>query len=183
MEVRLLSRAPKGRLAQLVRATRLHRVGHRFESCSVHQKNMLEHGTDHANEKIRNPELAKSSLIRIVDRVGYNYDLPPERLEVKGDKDPDYYRYMCRNNNLTIVSGSVEMFIIHAPGLSEQDEQRLIELKNRLDQIAYSAFDIKGIKVTEKMKTQEHMQEAKQIVTEIANIAQRVMGAEKTQAA
>jgi hypothetical protein len=38
MEVRLLSRAPKGRLAQLVRASRLHREGRRFESFSDHQK-------------------------------------------------------------------------------------------------------------------------------------------------
>jgi hypothetical protein len=144
---------------------------------------MSEYGTKYENEKIRNPELAKSSLVRIVDRVAYNYDLPPDRLEVKGDKDPDYYRYMCRNNNLAVVSGSVEMFILHAPGLTEPDEQRLIELKTRLDEIAYSAFDIQGTNVTEKMKTKEQMLEAKNIVTEIADIAQRVMGTEKTKAA
>ena len=37
MEVRVLSRAP-GRLAQLVRASRLHREGQRFESFIAHQK-------------------------------------------------------------------------------------------------------------------------------------------------
>ena len=40
VEVRVLSWAP-GRLAQLVRASRLHREGHRFESCIAHQKSLF----------------------------------------------------------------------------------------------------------------------------------------------
>ena len=59
MQVRLLSRAPflKRTLSSVGRATRLHRVGRRFESCSVHQapeKNIsavVAQVAEHSSEK------------------------------------------------------------------------------------------------------------------------------------
>src|SRR5688572_11626744 len=79
MEVRFLSRAPgnynwHGRLAQLVRATRLHRVGQRFESSSVHQRKFdtISLGSSLVERRPEEASVVSSILTRGTMQVWFN---------------------------------------------------------------------------------------------------------------
>jgi hypothetical protein len=62
-----------GRLAQLVRASRLHREGRRFESCTAHQSNPMKHSF-------------AAKLRESPNKGGWTYVVWPESVKVFGTR-------------------------------------------------------------------------------------------------